>query len=240
MCPASPARSRGLRVLWYHSIEAVQSLQSQQKGHCNSGHYGVGDVFQDRRQLGHQDAAASPSNPHQPPHSSQPVPPGELWMSVHFRTAPLGHRCYDRQLLADLRRASAMAIPRCIVSRCATAWTEGRERASSHQSWAVLCRYRCRLLLAEIPKGSDRNAGLKRRLQLLEAGDIHELVGRVLGQQHTEPFRRKKKVLQPQTDEQRGKRACASTARGSISKSVKGLVGGAGFSRLREELGPQP
>ena len=31
----------------------------------------------------------------------------------------------------------------------------------------------------------------------------------------------------PQTDEQRGKRACALTARGSISKAVKGLVGGA-------------
>ena len=34
-------------------------------------------------------------------------------------------------------------------------------------------------------------------------------------------------VMQPQTDEQRGKRACALTARGSISKAMKGLVGGA-------------
>ena len=33
--------------------------------------------------------------------------------------------------------------------------------------------------------------------------------------------------MQPQTDEQRGKRACALTARGSISKAMKGLVGGA-------------
>ena len=29
---------------------------------------------------------------------------------------------------------------------------------SGHQT--VLCRYRCRLLLAEIPKGSDRNVEL--------------------------------------------------------------------------------
>ena len=33
--------------------------------------------------------------------------------------------------------------------------------------------------------------------------------------------------MQPQTDEQHGKRACALTAKGSISKAVKGLVGGA-------------
>ena len=38
--------------------------------------------------------------------------------------------------------------------------------------------------------------------------------------------------MQLQTDEQRGKRACALTARGSISEALKGLVGGAaqGFS----------
>ena len=34
-------------------------------------------------------------------------------------------------------------------------------------------------------------------------------------------------MTQPQTDEQRGKRACALTARGFISKAMKGLVGGA-------------
>ena len=83
-----------------------------------------------------------------------------------------------KQLLADLRRASAMAIPRCIVSHCATAWTECLEGAiSGHQSWAVLCRYRCRLLLAEVPKGSDRNAELKLRLQLWETGEISEHTG---------------------------------------------------------------
>ena len=40
-------------------------------------------------------------------------------------------------------------------------------------------------------------------------------------------FAGEKRVLQPQTDEQRGKRVCALTARGSISKVMKGLVGGA-------------
>ena len=49
----------------------------------------------------------------------------------------------------------------------------------------------------------------------------------MLRQQHYAPLRWRERVLQPQTDEQRGKRACALTARGSTSKAVKGLVGGA-------------
>ena len=45
----------------------------------------VGDVFQDRRQPGHQDAApVGLPTPHHPPHSSQPVPPG-----VPFDDSPL-------------------------------------------------------------------------------------------------------------------------------------------------------
>ena len=59
---------------------------------------------------------------------------------------------------------------------------------SGHQSWAVLCR----LLLAEVPKGSDRNAELKLRLQLWEVGEI-----RVLGQHHSGPLRRRKRITQP-------------------------------------------
>ena len=41
---------------------------------------------------------------------------------------------------------------------------------SGHQSTALLCRYRCRLLLAEIPKGVNRNSELKQRLQQWESG----------------------------------------------------------------------
>ena len=101
----------------------------------------------------------------------------------------------------------------------------------------MLCRYRCRLLFAEVPKGSDRNAELKLRLRLWEAGEISELVGRVLAQQHSGPLHRGKRAVQPQTDEQRGKRACALTARGSISKAVKRPRGrsGARLGRLSKE-----
>ena len=73
-----------------------------------------------------------------------------------------------------------MALPRCVVSRYATSCAESHEGAmSGHQSWALLCRYCCRLLLAEIPKGVDRNSELKLRLRLWETWKICDLICKV-------------------------------------------------------------
>ena len=159
------------------------------------------------------------------------MPPGEPLDDSPLPNCPIRDIVLtdrDKQLRPELRRASAMALPRCVVSRCAAAWTESFEGAmSGHQSWALLCRYRCRLLFAEIPKGVDRNSELKQRLHLWETGQISDLICKVLGQQNSGPLRRTARRVQPQTDEQRGKRPCALTARGSISKAMKGLVGGA-------------
>ena len=83
------------------------------------------------------------------------------------------------------------------------------------------------MLLAEIPKGVDRNSELKLPLHLWETVQISDLICKVLGQQSSGPLRRTVRTAQPQTDEQRGKRAYAWTARGSISEAMKGLVGGA-------------
>ena len=139
-----------------------------------------------------------------------------LLTTARYQTVPLGDITLTeqvKQLFFELRRASAMALPRCVVSRYATAWAESLEGAmSGHQSWAVLCRYRCRLLLAEIPKGVDRNSELKLRLHLCETEQISDLISKVLGQQNSGPLRRTARQMQPQTDEQRGKRACALTA----------------------------
>ena len=129
---------------------------------------------------------------HQPLRSSQPVPPRDPLDDGPLPNCPIRGIVVterDKQLLADLRRASAMAIPRCIVSRSATSWAESLEEAiSGHQSWAVLCRY-------------HRNAELKLWLQLWEAGEIGELIGRILEQQHSGPLRRMKRIMQPQSDE---------------------------------------
>ena len=131
----------------------------------------------------------------------------------------------DKQLLAELRKASQ--------GLSLTASSLAVHLRGSHQRspvWGVLCRYRCRLLLAEVTKGTDRNAELKLRLRMWEAGEVIELISEILEQQHSGPLRKRKRIMQPQTDEQRGKRACALTARRSVSKAVKGLVGGAAQS----------
>ena len=53
------------------------------------------------------------------------------------------------------------------------------------------------------------------------------LLEKVLEQQHSGPVRKRKRVVQPQTDELRGRRACALTAREPITQTMKRLVGGA-------------
>ena len=149
------------------------------------------------------------------------------WCPQVTQTAPFGTNALTeryKQLIAELRRTSAMALPRCVVSRYATALAESVVGAmSGHQSWALLCRYCCRLLLAAVPKGVDRNSELKLRRHLWEMGQISDLICKVLGQQNSGPFRRAARNVQSQTYEHRGKRACALTARGSISKAMKGL-----------------
>ena len=70
-----------------------------------------------------------------------------------------------------------MTLPRCVVSRYATAWAESLEGAmSGHQSWALLCRFRWRLLLAEILKGVDRNSELKLTTPPVGIGQISDLI----------------------------------------------------------------
>ena len=53
-------------------------------------------------------------------------------------------------------------------------------------------------------------------------GQVSELITKIVGQQHSGPL-----TMEPQTEEQRGNRACSLTASGSISKAMEGLVGGA-------------
>ena len=57
---------------------------------------------------------------------------------------------------------------------------------------------------------------------------MHDVTGRIEvshSGQHTEG-----KMMQPQTEEQRGKQACALSARGAISKVMQGTRGGAAAS----------
>ena len=75
-----------------------------------------------------------------------------------------------------------MAIPRGIVSRDTTAWAESLETAlDGHQFWGNFLSVSLPHFVAEIRKGLDRNGPSKRRLQLWEAGEVHDLAGRILG-----------------------------------------------------------
>ena len=191
-----------LRWLSRQACVHCGTIRSQRCRRCNSCGFDtllcelcVGDTFQDRRQPGHQDAAASSTAAGQHlPQNSQPVPGEPLDDSPLPNCAirDIVLTDCDKQLLSELRRASAMALPRFVVSRYATAWAESLEGAmSGHQSWALLCRYRCRLLLAEIPEGVDRNSDLKQLLQPWESGQVSILKGKVLGQQNSGQRRRK-------------------------------------------------
>ena len=79
---------------------------------------------------------------------------------------------HDAQLLADVNRASAGAIPRSIISQYATAWAESSEGAlNGHQAWAILCRYRCQSLLAEVQTASTTTgSGRKSRFRWKNSG----------------------------------------------------------------------
>ena len=111
----------------------------------------------------------------------------------------------------------------CIALRhsYATAWAESLEGAlSGHQYWATLCRHRLPLVAGgSSHKGQDGNAELTRRLQLWEAVKVLDLPGGVLDQQHTAQQNREKKTRQPQTEEQRGKRACGPHGQGINQQS---------------------
>ena len=89
-----------------------------------------------------------------------PLPSSPLWDTVVTER--------DTQLLADLRRASAVTVPRSTVCRYAAAWGESHEGAPK---WSLVLGHpppiSWPLTACRSSKGSDRNTELKQRLQLL-------------------------------------------------------------------------
>ena len=132
--------------LWHLPIAPRKPVQSLQSGHRNPRH--------NRGRYFPRSATARPiGRHHKPAHLS----PTRHWLVTNatqgdllqndspvpnspIRDIVITER--DAQLLVDLRRASAIAIPRSIVSQYATVWAESLARAlNGHQSWAILCRY---------------------------------------------------------------------------------------------------
>ena len=62
-------------------------------------------------------------------------------------------------------------------------------------AWAILCADNGAVFSwQENPKRCDRNEELKRRLQMYAAGEVHNLIGRVLVQQNRQQAATKKKA----------------------------------------------
>ena len=90
-----------------------------------------------------------------------------------------------------------------------------------------------------MPKGSDRNEELKRRLRLWERGEKDDLVQHVACQQvcsdvPSTPSRPEDRTSEDD-DERLCKRAREQTAIGTRSKAMKGLVGGVANGSAEEK-----
>ena len=130
---AAPSRPCSLRRVWHCQIATMQPMRLlQQQYTIPCWGYRAGQTTAQTSECSTRRCG------------SRPATCSEL-AAARYQTAP----------------SRAMALPRCVVSRNATARAESLEGAmSGHQSWAVLCRYRCRLLLAEIPN-DDSTCGTR-------------------------------------------------------------------------------
>ena len=125
------------------------------------------------------------------------------------------------ELLGEFCPASAMAIFRYVVSRYTTAWAE----SSEWNSVLDTSPGQSSVLPAEIPTGYNTNEELKRRLQLGKqercTNSLEEFSGNS-AQGSKLPQREKQRTKLKSSEE-----SAPVLAEGSISKAMKGLVGGA-------------
>ena len=101
---------------------------------------------------GHEDASASAPNAPQPPNSLEPVPPGDPLDDGPLPNCPIRY-VLSRNPIDNALPVYAEPRPSSLV-----VLRPGQKalREPSVVTWAVLHRYRCRLLPAEVPNGCDR------------------------------------------------------------------------------------
>ena len=107
-----------------------------------------------------------------------PREPTESHNSIDGEAAPVLLRAVSltagsKETLPFLQRPSPLLSSQAVASRFAIAWAESLQGSmSGDETWALLCRYRRKLLLADLLVGTDRNEELKRRLRLWERGEM--------------------------------------------------------------------
>ena len=210
----------------------IRSQQCNRCGLCQSNtplrELRVGDTFSGPTTTGTSECSAWRPPISNPPLSLSQCPPDDPLDDI---PQPHSGHCPRRARQAAARRALP-SLRNCTPAMRGLSIRHGlgRKPRRSHERSPVLgaaLSLPLSPVLAGIPKGVDRNAELKLQLHLWETGQISDLISKVMGQQNSGPLRKKARRVQLQTDEQRGKRACAFTARGSNCTAMKGLVGGA-------------
>jgi hypothetical protein len=149
----------------------------------------LGDSVPDRRRGGANAAAASPNldgaaNGPQAAAADTNTAQDENIDATRrsVRVASVGDAA--KRMACSLQRGSLQRVPKAVASRMAVCWAESLEGSMDGDAdWALLARYRSRLLLAPVPEGVDRNTELKRRLRLWELARFDDLILHVVGQQ---------------------------------------------------------
>ena len=130
-----------------------------------------------------------------------------------------------------------MKIPLSVLARYTVAWTDAIEGCMAGDAhWAILAKYRCRLLLGLVPAGIDRVDEIKRRLRLWEDARFEELLDRLLGQQAEGRRKGLSTIDMMRDEEQLAKVIRKKAADEAVSKAIKGLVGGVERGTAAERL----
>ena len=239
--PLSVEAIRQLRALDKAACRICSRIRAQATAYCahcgcstGSRPLALGDVVPDRRRPVSQ-ATVTSDRPQEPapgePRSADPAtqdsdeaPAGPPQVT---RAVSISHETVDS--LPNLGRASLLHIPRAVAHQVADTWAEALEGClSGDATWALLARYRCRLLLAPVPETLDRNTELKRRLLLWRDGHFDALAQHVLLQQVEERRREgpAKAGQDPKALERRARAVRHKVAVGAIAKAVQSLLGG--------------
>ena len=225
-----------LRALGKEACRVCASIRARSTPHCNSCGCAtptrplqLGDIVPDRRRGGSQ-GDHDMSHPSSQGRANVAAPASSDDSAGHASVAAVAREASvseaAKEMAKGLRRHALFELPVSVAARMGVCLAESLESCmAGDETWGFLAQHRSRLLLAHVPRGTDRVSELKRRLRLWEQGLFDELIQHVVAQQ-LEENRQGPARTELQGDEHKGAKARQQTAAGAKSKAVKGLVGG--------------
>ena len=122
--------------------------------------------------------------------TAEQTPRQEIWWQVTFSQ--------DRRQPGRQEHSAGVANP---LDDCPAPGNPVRDLVMTLQCWEMFTELQPWPSLAVSRRDFDRNTELNQRLQKWEAGEAHDLTGRVLGQQHIWHRNSESKKMQPQSEE---------------------------------------